>query len=122
SRYRAEELIVFAGAMTNRHGNVRHQLRKTLSGTLDLSLAAHICLSLLLDNFFVPLTRRNSSTFWQDEISRVGVSDFHERSARADLVDVFSKNDFHVLSSQMREAKGTKAILRACLIASLRRF
>ena len=52
-------------------------------------------LPLLLDNFPVGIRRRHGQLFRQQEIARITRRDLDHVAARAEIFDIFPKNDFH---------------------------
>src|SRR5262245_2273819 len=79
-------------------------------------------LALLLDDLLIRFGRRHSQPPGQQEIARIAGGYVHHLAARAQFVDIFPQYDVHNVSPvQITAAKGSSAILRAFLIASVSR-
>jgi hypothetical protein len=75
--------------------DTRQKLGQILGLHLQFGFLTEMGLAFLLDDFLVGSGSRYCQPLGQEKIARITRSDFYYLAAGSQLVDVFSKNDFH---------------------------
>src|ERR1035438_8723218 len=91
-------MIVLTGLLRDPHGGPGHDLGQILRLALSLGFLAEMRLALLLHNLLVGFGGRHGHMLRQQEIAGVPRCDLDYLPPDAQLLDVFSENDFHISS------------------------